>query len=79
MRLTLILFVCLNTFGEKVSEIDYFKLDSRSVHTLYCHERNTGVTTVVFPSEITGIYAAKVDVKFDKKQLNPFLLSFTLF
>ena len=62
---------------DKIPEIVNLKLDHRLVHTIYCHERNTGVTTVVFPSEISGIYAARVDVKFDEKKPNPFLLSFT--
>ena len=79
MKISLvILFFLSRGFGlEKVNEIETFKLDHRIVHTVYCHEQNSGITTVIFPSEITGLYAAKVDVKFNKKQPNPFLLSFT--
>ena len=76
MRL-LILLLCFSASAETVNEIETFRLDSRLVHTVYCHERNKGVTTVVFPAEISGIYAAKVDVKFNEKKPNPFLLSFT--
>ena len=63
--------------AKDISEIAYFTLDPNQIHTVHCHERNTGVTTVVFPSEISGIYAARVDVKFNEKKPNPFLLSFT--
>ena len=79
MRLSiLILYVfTLTSSAESVEEIVGFRLDPRLVHTIYCHERNTGVTTVVFPSEISGIYAARVDVKFNEKKPSPFLLSFT--
>lgn len=62
--------------AKEISEITYFTLNPKLVHTIHCHERNTGVTTVVFPSEISGIYAARVDVKFNEKKPNPFLLSF---
>lgn len=75
----LILFSILTMYiqAEPIKEIEHFKLDPRLVHTIYCHERNTGVTTVVFPAEISSIYAARVDVKFNEKKPNPFLLSFT--
>ena len=61
--LTITIFLCLSSMSETVREIEAFNLDHRLVHTIYCHERNSGVTTVVFPAEISGIYAAKVDVK----------------
>ena len=73
----LMLLLCLSASAETVNEIETLRLDSRLVHTVYCHERNSGVTTVVFPAEISGIYAAGVDVKFNEKKPNPFLLSFT--
>lgn len=79
MKMTILIWTLLglNLSAETVREIDTFILDPRISHTIYCHERNSGVTTVVFPAEISGIYAAKVDVKFNKKEPNPFLLSFT--
>ena len=74
-----IFFALLSMYiqAESIKEIEHYKLDPQLVHTIYCHERNTGVTTVVFPAEITAIYAARVDVKFNEKKPNPFLLSFT--
>ncbi len=79
MKLFILLWIFLSVSlkAQTVEEIVSFRLDPQAVHTIYCHERNTGVTTVVFPAEISGIYAAKVDVKFNKKEPNPFLLSFT--
>lgn len=74
--LFLLIFFSISAAAQN-SEIVNFRLDSKVVHTIYCHERNNGVTTVVFPSEISGIYAARVDVKFNEKNPNPFLLSFT--
>ena len=74
--LILLLLMSLNSFSE-IKEIVTFPLDSKKIFTVYCHEANTGVTTVLFPSEISGIYAAKVDVKFNKENPNPFLLAFT--
>lgn len=62
---------------EKISEIVSFMLDPQTVHTVYCHEADSGVTTVVFPSEISGIYASRVDTKFNEKKPSPYLLSFT--
>ena len=75
----LILIFSLNAIvlGAEVDEIVNFALNSKLVHTIYCHEQNTGVTTVAFPDEISGIYGARVDVKFNEKKPNPFLLSFT--
>ena len=72
---TLMIFMNLGIASDK--EIVQFKLDPRQIHTVYCHEKDSGVTTVVFPSAITDVYAARVDVKFNEKKPNPFLLSFT--
>lgn len=58
-------------------EIVQFKLNPQLIHTVYCHEKDSGLTTVVFPSAISDVYAARVDVKFNEKKPNPFLLSFT--
>ena len=58
-------------------EIIKFKLDDSKVFSITCHQLNSGVTTFIFPSQISGIYGAGVDVKFNEKSPSPFLLSFT--
>jgi hypothetical protein len=74
--ITFLILVCC-TIKAEVNEITNFKLDPRLIHTVYCHERDTGVTTVLFPSEISGAYSARVDVKFNEKKPTPYLLSFS--
>ena len=59
-----------------IREIQEYNLNPRLVHTVYCHHKNTGVTTVMFPSEITSLNAARVEVKYDEKNPTPFLLSY---
>lgn len=75
--ITLFLLILGTSADDRISEIVNFRLDSKVTHTIYCHEADKGVTTVVFPSEISGIYASRVDTKFNEKKPSPFLLSFT--
>ena len=77
IRLLLALMIWMIPGIASEKEIVQFKLDPQQIHTVYCHEKDSGVTTVVFPSSITNVYAARVDVKFNEKKPNPFLLSFT--
>jgi hypothetical protein len=70
------LSISLTAFGA-VPEIDQFKLDPSIAHTVYCFERDTGVTTVMFPGVISSVYGSRVAVKYDEKKPNPFLLSYT--
>jgi hypothetical protein len=75
--LLLIFLMAFNSFAGKRNEIDQFKLNPNLVHTVYCHETDTGVTTVMFPGVISSVNASRVAVKFDEKNPNPFLLSYT--
>ena len=77
MKAFLISILIFSTLNAEIKEIVSFSLNPQKVYTIYCHAADSGVTTVVFPSEITGIYAARVDVKLNDKNPSPFLLSFT--
>ena len=74
--LAFILLISITTHSA-VDEIVSLKLDPRLVHKVYCHQQDSGVSTIIFPAEISGVYAARVDAKFNEKKPNPFLLSFT--
>jgi hypothetical protein len=60
-----------------IREIEQYNLDPRLVHTVYCHQLNSGVTTIMFPSEIQNISAARVEVKYNEKNPSPFLLDYS--
>jgi hypothetical protein len=60
-----------------VEPIVQFPLNPGVAVTIYCSAKDTGVTTVSFPSRIDGITASRVAKTFDKKNPQPFILGFT--
>ena len=60
-----------------IEPIVQFPLNPAVAVTIYCSAKDTGVTTVAFPSKIDGITAARVAKKYDEKNPQPFILGFT--
>jgi hypothetical protein len=65
------------TTNAEVREIVQFKLDPSIAHKIYCFERDTGVTTVMFPGVISSVTGSKVAARYDDKKPNPFLIHYT--
>ena len=60
-----------------IEPIVQFPLNPGVAVTIYCSAKDTGVTTVSFPTKIDGITASRVATSYDEKNPQPFILGFT--
>jgi len=74
-----ILYISLLIFGFMLNaqdeKIKQFDLDHQRVYKLLIAPEDTGVTTVMFPSEVTAIYGAQVSNNKTQKNQMPFILT----